>query len=45
LPWVVLDSTLAAQTWNWRPQMTTEMILNEIADFADTHPDWIKVSA
>jgi CDP-paratose 2-epimerase len=45
LPWVVLDSTLAAQTWNWRPQMTTEMILNEIADFADAHPDWIKVSA
>ena len=45
LPWVVLDSTLAAQTWNWRPQMTTEMILNEIADFADSHPDWIKVSA
>ena len=45
LPWVVLDSTLATQIWNWRPQMTTEMILNEIADFADANPDWIKVSA
>jgi CDP-paratose 2-epimerase len=45
LPWVVLDSTLAAQTWDWRPQTPVEAILTEIADFADAHPDWIKVSA
>jgi CDP-paratose 2-epimerase len=44
LPWVVLDASLAHQTWNWRPQTPVEAILTEIADFADAHPGWLKLS-
>ncbi|GAB5442290.1 MAG: NAD-dependent epimerase/dehydratase family protein [Fuerstiella sp.] len=44
LPWIVLDSSLAQATWDWQPQTSTEQILNEIADFAETQPDWITFS-
>jgi CDP-paratose 2-epimerase len=45
LPWVVLDNSLASQVWNWRPQTTTDQILDEIANFADTQANWIGDSA
>jgi len=32
LPWVVLDSTRAAQLWNWHPETSLEKILAEISD-------------
>lgn len=41
LPWVVLDSTLAHTTWGWKPTISTDQILEEIATFADAHSDWI----
>ena len=44
LPWVVLDHALATTTWGWRPQTTTEQILQEIAAFADATPNWIATS-
>jgi len=44
LPWVVLDNALAERTYGWKPQTTTEAILEEIADFAEQHPDWIQFS-
>lgn len=44
LPWVVLDHSLATSTWGWRPQTSTEQILQEIADFADATPNWIVTS-
>lgn len=44
LPWVVLDHALATTTWDWRPQTTTEQILQEIATFADATPNWIATS-
>lgn len=44
LPWVVLDHTLATQTWGWTPSTTTDQILNEIADFAEGEPGWIEFS-
>ncbi len=43
LPWVVLDSSLAQKSWGWRPRRSTESTLQEIADFADAHPDWISL--
>lgn len=44
LPWIVLDSSLARDTWNWQPETSTEQILTEIADFAETQPNWIHFS-
>lgn len=31
LPWIVLDSTRAAEVWNWRPRTPLASILEEIA--------------
>ena len=44
LPWVVLDSALAMQTWNWRPQTQLEAILTEIHEHAQARPDWLALS-
>jgi CDP-paratose 2-epimerase len=44
LPWVVLDSSLAQQIWGWTPTISTEEIITEIANFADTHSEWLQVS-
>jgi CDP-paratose 2-epimerase len=45
IPWMVLDSTRAAQDWNWKVATSLEKILGEIADHAEKHPDWLKLSA
>ena len=45
LPWVVLDSSDASTKWGWNPQINTLTILNEIADFSEKAPGWIKASA
>jgi len=44
IPWLVLDSSLAAKTWNWSPKITVETILDEIAVHAEEHPDWLEIS-
>ncbi|MDQ6809820.1 MAG: NAD-dependent epimerase/dehydratase family protein [Verrucomicrobiota bacterium] len=44
VPWLVMDSTLAAKTWGWRPTTNLDSILNEIAAHAESHPDWLKIS-
>lgn len=45
LPWVVMDCRLAEETWGWRPGSDLETILDEIARHAESHPDWLKISA
>jgi CDP-paratose 2-epimerase len=45
LPWVVLDPSLAHETWDWQPATPVESILQEIAEFADANPNWIATSA
>lgn len=45
LPWVVLDSAKAKRLWNWKPQTSTEDILEEIAEHALRHPNWLDLSA
>ena len=45
LPWVVMDSRLAERTWNWRPTTKLPDILEEIAAHAESHPDWLRISA
>ena len=44
IPWVVLDSRRAAARWNWTPARKLPSILEEIAQHAETHPDWLKLS-
>lgn len=44
LPWVVLDSSLADQTWGWQPQITRDDILREIHEHAYSRPDWLDLS-
>jgi CDP-paratose 2-epimerase len=45
LPWVVLSSQSAADTWGWRATAPVDTILEEIAIHAETHPEWLALSA
>ncbi len=45
IPWMVLDSSLARQTWGWSPQTTVDQICEEIARHAESNPDWLEISA
>jgi len=45
LPWVVLDSSLARQVWDWTPMTSLEEILAEIALHAESNPEWLELSA
>jgi CDP-paratose 2-epimerase len=44
VPWLVMDSRLAGETWGWQPATTLDEILQEIAIHAQNHPDWLKIS-
>ncbi len=43
-PWLVLDSTLVREAWGWQPQICLADILDEVADHAESHPEWLQVS-
>jgi len=45
LPWVVLNSAKAARIWGWRPQTTTDAILEEITRHAEANPQWLDISS
>lgn len=45
VPWLVMDSRLAQATWDWKPPTRLPAILDEIADHAQAHPDWLETSA
>jgi CDP-paratose 2-epimerase len=44
IPWMVLDSSLAAKQWNWQPQFSLEKVLDEIARHAEQNPHWLEIS-
>lgn len=44
LPWVVLDSSLAASVWGWSPTIRRDDILESIAVHAETHVNWMQTS-
>jgi len=44
VPWLVMDSGLARKTWDWQPAIGLEEILQEIANHAEAHPDWLETS-
>jgi CDP-paratose 2-epimerase len=45
VPWLVMDSRLAEETWGWRPTLSLDAILEEIARHAEAHPRWLEISA
>jgi len=45
IPWMVLDCALARDQWKWQPALAIEQVLEEIADHAEKHPDWLEISA
>jgi CDP-paratose 2-epimerase len=45
VPWLVMDSGLANQTWSWQPGTSLEEILGEIAEHAEAHPEWLEISS
>jgi len=44
IPWMVLDATRAETAWNWAPKILLPQVLEEIAQHAEQHPDWLEVS-
>ena len=44
VPWLVLDSTLAAREWAWNPATPVPRILEEIAEHAEQNPGWLELS-
>jgi CDP-paratose 2-epimerase len=41
VPWLILDPSKATSTTKWKPQISLEKILDEIADHAVANPDWL----
>ena len=44
IPWMVLDSARAKRQWEWQPTVGIEQILDEIAQHAKAHPEWLEIS-
>jgi CDP-paratose 2-epimerase len=44
IPWVVMDSRDAERDFGWRIQFPLTNILEEIAEHAASHPDWLETS-
>ncbi len=44
IPWVVLDATAAQKNWDWRPEISRDAVLEDIASHAEKHPDWLEIS-
>ncbi len=44
LPWIIMDSSLAQQSWDWSPTVSLREIFEEVAQHAETHPDWLELS-
>ncbi len=45
IPWMVLDSSKAKTLWNWHPATSRDQILEEIAQHAEAHFDWLEISS
>lgn len=45
VPWVVMDSSDAARDFGWRVEYPLSGIIEEIAQHAERHPDWLETSS
>lgn len=44
IPWMVMDSSRAKKLWDWQPKTSLESILEEIAEHAESHENWLELS-
>ena len=44
IPWIVLDPAMAERQWDWQPTVRVTQILEEIAQHAEAHPEWLGIS-
>lgn len=44
IPWVVMDNQDASREFGWQPEISMQHLLDEIADHAVRHPDWLERS-
>lgn len=44
IPWMVMDSSLAARIWDWQPEIPLYTVLEEIALHAENNPHWLELS-
>jgi CDP-paratose 2-epimerase len=44
VPWLIMDTKLAKDVWQWQPQTPLNDILEEIALHAEKHPHWLELS-
>jgi len=45
IPRMVLDSSAVGEAWGWKPQTLMPAILEEIAQHAEQHPEWLEMVA
>ena len=45
IPWVIMDSSNAEGDFGWRIETPMERVFEEIAQHAESHPDWLEISA
>ena len=43
-PWIIMDSSVAQNSWKWQPRIGINQILEDIANFADDHPEWLSMT-
>jgi CDP-paratose 2-epimerase len=44
VPWMVVDSAGASKRWGWKPQRNLQTVLEEIAEHAKQHPEWLELT-
>jgi CDP-paratose 2-epimerase len=44
IPWVAMDNTGAARDFRWHIEMSLPAVLEDIAQHANNHPDWLELS-
>ena len=44
IPWLIMDACDAQRGFGWRPELSLESILDEIAQHAEAHPYWLETS-
>jgi len=45
IPWLVLDASRTREQWNWKTTRPILSILAEVADHAEKHPNWLRLTS
>lgn len=44
VPWLVMDSHDARRDFGWQPEMALNCLFEQIAVYAERHPEWLEIS-